>query len=74
MKKVKKPFFAQFLENQIADEKLTNTKGGLSAATFATATAASDKKKKIKIEQTMKYPSDADEDYTMKYPSDSDEW
>ncbi|EAY24951.1 microviridin/marinostatin family tricyclic proteinase inhibitor [Microscilla marina] len=68
MKKVKKPFFAQFLENQIADEKLTNTKGGASAA------AASDKKKKIKIEQTMKYPSDADEDFTMKYPSDSDEW
>lgn len=65
MKNIKKPFFAKFLENQIADENLTKAKGGADTTT----------KDRIKIEdQTMKYPSDSDEDITLKYPSDRDEW
>jgi hypothetical protein len=65
MKNTKKPFFAKFLENQIADENLTAAKGGL---------ADTSKDKIIIRDQTMKYPSDSDEDVTMKYPSDNDEW
>lgn len=65
MKNIKKPFFAKFLENQIADENLTAAKGGRNA---------SSKDKIIIRDQTMKYPSDSDEDITMKYPSDNDEW
>jgi hypothetical protein len=57
-KNVKKPFFAKFLENQVKEENLTNTKGGVVPP----------------VDQTMKYPSDSDEYQTMKYPSDNDEW
>ena len=69
----KKPFFANFLENQLSNQETTALQGG------GTTTSLSDSA------QTMKYPSDGedgpggstkpalDEAQTMKYPSDNDE-
>ena len=69
---LKKPFFANFLENQISKEEQNILQGG---ATSVLADGA----------QTMKYPSDSEDGpgnqtkpaldtaQTMKYPSDSDE-
>lgn len=68
----KKPFFANFLENQISKDEQNAVQGG---ATSVLADSA----------QTMKYPSDSEDGpggqtkpsadiyETMKYPSDSDE-
>ncbi|WP_136667017.1 microviridin/marinostatin family tricyclic proteinase inhibitor [Flavobacterium sp. H122] len=69
----KKPFFANFLENQISKDEQNAVQGGITTVLKDNA-------------QTMKYPSDSDEAYeslitkpiyddaqTMKYPSDSDE-
>ncbi len=57
---MKKPFFAKFLECQIKEED--RVKGGIDLTT------------KIKdFDQTMKAPSDDDENVTHKYPSDGDE-
>jgi hypothetical protein len=70
---LKKPFFANFLENQISKDEQNAVQGG------ATTSVLSDNA------QTMKYPSDSedapgnptkptlDTAQTMKYPSDSDE-
>ncbi len=61
---MKKPFFAQFLENQLSESEQQNSKGGRVLIT----------KPAFDLDQTMKYPSDSDEgDVTMKYPSDNDE-
>ncbi len=68
---LKKPFFANFLENQISKDEQNSVQGGITSVLTDSA-------------QTMKYPSDSDEDsattkpiydtaQTMKYPSDSDE-
>ena len=69
---LKKPFFANFLENQISKDEQNAVQGG---ATSVLADSA----------QTMKYPSDSEDGpgnptkpiydtaQTMKYPSDSDE-
>ncbi|MDE5422015.1 microviridin/marinostatin family tricyclic proteinase inhibitor [Ancylomarina sp. DW003] len=62
---MKKPFFANFLENQVNEDEIQQVKGGL---TPESATKLPD------LDQTMKYPSDNDEGLqTMKYPSDNDE-
>ncbi|MEO8517103.1 MAG: microviridin/marinostatin family tricyclic proteinase inhibitor [Flavobacterium sp.] len=69
---LKKPFFANFLENQISKDEQNIVQGG------ATTSVLSDNA------QTMKYPSDSEDSsgvtkpiydtaQTMKYPSDSDE-
>ena len=70
---LKKPFFANFLENQMSKEEQGSLQGG--GITSVLADNA----------QTMKYPSDSEEgpgnqtkpaadvSQTMKYPSDSDE-
>ncbi len=69
----KKPFFANFLENQISKDEQNSIQGG------AVTSVLSD------TVQTMKYPSDSEDGpgnptkpsldiyETMKYPSDSDE-
>lgn len=69
---MKKPFFANFLENQISKEETNSIQGG----------ATSPLRDNV---QTMKYPSDSDADesaitkptadiaHTMKYPSDGDD-
>jgi hypothetical protein len=56
----KKPFFANFLENQISKDDQNAIQGGITSVLKDNL-------------QTMKYPSDSDEAQTMKYPSDSDE-
>jgi len=63
---MKKPFFANFLENQVNEEENQQVKGGLISASTD---------KFADLDQTMKYPSDNDEGgyQTMKYPSDNDE-
>lgn len=58
----KKPFFANFLENQISKDEQNNIQGGIGVTSVLKDNV-----------QTMKYPSDSDEAQTMKYPSDSDE-
>lgn len=70
----KKPFFANFLENQISKDEQNTIQGS-----GGTTSAISDNV------QTMKYPSDSEDGpgnstkptldtyETMKYPSDSDE-
>ena len=70
----KKPFFANFLENQLSNQETTALQGGA-----ATTGVLSDSA------QTMKYPSDSEDGpggstkpaldvvVTMKYPSDDDE-
>lgn len=55
-KNTKKPFFAKFLENQIKDEKLKQTKGG--TVPFSTDKYPSDTDEDV----THKWPSDDDED------------
>lgn len=69
----KKPFFANFLENQISKDEQNSIQGGTITSRLADNA------------QTMKYPSDSEEGpggqtkptmdiyETMKYPSDSDE-
>ncbi|NHN27925.1 microviridin/marinostatin family tricyclic proteinase inhibitor [Flavobacterium jejuense] len=66
---LKKPFFANFLENQLTKEGSNEVQGGVTSRTED-------------IYQTLKYPSDSDEDttkpaldlaHTLKYPSDNDE-
>lgn len=68
----KKPFFANFLENQISKDEQNAIQGGITTVAIDNA-------------QTMKYPSDSEDGpgnptkpvydtaQTMKYPSDSDE-
>lgn len=70
----KKPFFANFLENQISKDEQNAIQGnGVTTSTISDSV------------QTMKYPSDSEDGpgnstkpasdiyETMKYPSDSDE-
>jgi hypothetical protein len=71
-KNLKKPFFANFLENQLSNEETSIVQGGIT-------------NKLSDNVQTMKYPSDSEEGpgdttkptldllQTMKYPSDNDE-
>ncbi|KUJ52615.1 microviridin/marinostatin family tricyclic proteinase inhibitor [Chryseobacterium sp. JAH] len=58
-KKLKKPFFASFLESQIKDSK--EVKGG--STSFGATTPLKDgvTKPSLDSQQTMKYPSDGDE-------------
>ena len=68
----KKPFFANFLENQISKDEQNAVQGGATSVLTDNV-------------QTMKYPSDSEDGpenptkpiydtaQTMKYPSDSDE-
>ena len=70
---LKKPFFANFLENQISKDEQNIVQGGATTSVLADNA------------QTMKYPSDSEDGpgnptkptldtaQTMKYPSDSDE-
>lgn len=74
-KDLKKPFFANFLENQLSNEEKNTVQGG-DIITLKTADT---------IYMTLKYPSDhedgpgvpttkiTDTVVTMKYPSDNDE-
>lgn len=67
---LKKPFFANFLENQLSQGESNEVQGGtLTSILKDTA-------------YTLKYPSDSDDDntnpiadtvQTMKYPSDNDD-
>lgn len=67
---LKKPFFADFLENQMEKEAANSVQGGVTSVI-------------LDIAVTMKYPSDQEDGgptkstldgyQTMKYPSDSDE-
>nr|WP_294938957.1 microviridin/marinostatin family tricyclic proteinase inhibitor [uncultured Flavobacterium sp.] len=71
---LKKPFFANFLENQLAKNEQDAIQGGATSVLRDNV-------------QTMKYPSDSEEGpgseaatkptadimHTMKYPSDNDE-
>ncbi|MBN9286154.1 MULTISPECIES: microviridin/marinostatin family tricyclic proteinase inhibitor [Flavobacterium] len=73
-KDLKKPFFANFLENQLTNEEKNSVQGGDIITLKATDTL-----------QTLKYPSDNEDGpgpvtvprydllQTMKYPSDNDE-
>lgn len=74
-KDLKKPFFANFLENQLSNEEKNTVQGG-DIITLKTADTL----------QTLKYPSDNEDGpggpitlksldmmQTMKYPSDNDE-
>jgi len=68
----KKPFFANFLENQLSNQETTALQGGATSTLSDSA-------------QTLKYPSDSEDGpggqtkpaldtvVTMKYPSDDDE-
>lgn len=60
MKKTKKPFFAKFLENQIKSDEQETAKGG---AQNGGKTTAINGGKPGDQWITLKYPSDADEDY-----------
>lgn len=75
-KDLKKPFFANFLENQLSNDEKNSVQGG-DIITLKTADT---------IYVTLKYPSDnedgpggpittkiSDTVVTMKYPSDNDE-
>lgn len=57
---LKKPFFANFLENQLTQDESNTVQGGITNPKFDS-------------DNTLKYPSDSDEDVTMKAPSDNDE-
>ena len=72
-KNLKKPFFANFLENQLSNEETNIVQGGVTNQLSDNV-------------QTMKYPSDSEEGpggdvtkpaldvlQTMKYPSDNEE-
>nr|WP_314498143.1 microviridin/marinostatin family tricyclic proteinase inhibitor [uncultured Chryseobacterium sp.] len=58
-KKLKKPFFASFLENQMKDSK--EVKGGTSSFGATTPLKDTVTKPTLDTQQTMKYPSDGDE-------------
>ncbi|MBD8082059.1 microviridin/marinostatin family tricyclic proteinase inhibitor [Chryseobacterium caseinilyticum] len=58
-KKLKKPFFASFLENQIKDPK--EVKGGSSSVGATSPLRDGVTKPAYDTQQTMKYPSDGDE-------------
>jgi hypothetical protein len=69
---LQKPFFASFLENQIRSENAHNVQGGGDPSTNIIADQP----------QTMKYPSDCednptdkekDDDFSKKYPSDCED-
>jgi len=75
----RKPFFAEFLENQMGEEQARNTQGG--DGPYVTLKYPSDEEDNP---QTKKYPSDQEDNptptkpaldlyQTMKYPSDNDE-
>lgn len=55
-----KPFFSEFLENQLGPEQAHRIQGGDTDPVLDQA-------------QTQKYPSDQEDDPTKKYPSDYDE-
>ncbi|WP_306352678.1 microviridin/marinostatin family tricyclic proteinase inhibitor [Flavobacterium sp. '19STA2R22 D10 B1'] len=82
-KNLKKPFFANFLENQLSAEDKTEVQGG-AGDMMVTLKYPSDGEDGPGTQITLKYPSDSDESgpitvpsrdvlHTMKYPSDSDE-
>lgn len=63
-KKLKKPFFASFLENQM--QETDKVKGGKSGAKDLTSRGLDSVTLPAKdSHQTMKYPSDSDETVTM---------
>lgn len=72
---LKKPFFSNFLENQLDKEKETSVQGGLPNHTMALSDSPATKKYPSDNDEdvTLKHPSDADEDVSKKYPSDNDE-
>lgn len=72
-----KPFFAAFLENQVRNEEARALAGGVT-----TRLVDLEQTTKTADLESLKYPSDTDEDITLpdldsitthKYPSDSDE-
>jgi len=73
----RKPFFAEFLENQMGEEQARKTQGGDNP--YVTLKYPSDEEDNP---VTLKYPSDKEDDttkpaadqlHTLKYPSDNDE-
>jgi hypothetical protein len=67
---LKKPFFANFLENQLTQGESNEVQGGALTSKLNDG------------DHTLKFPSDSDDDttnpisdnvHTMKYPSDNDE-
>lgn len=72
---LKKPFFSNFLENQLDKKTENNVQGGTEKPPITTMSLADSP-------ETKKYPSDSDEPYTkpaadmaqtQKYPSDGDD-
>jgi hypothetical protein len=64
-KGLKKPFFSNFLENQLSKSEQQSIQGGFST----TLKHPSDADEPF----TNKYPSDQEDQVTEKYPSDGDE-
>lgn len=67
-KKLKKPFFANFLENQVSENELKKVNGGTDVVTLKFPSDGEDGPgseitSRLKdLHHTMKYPSDSDED------------
>jgi len=80
----RKPFFAEFLENQVSEEQTRSIQGGDTVTSVIPDQAQTMKYPSDQEDnpQTKKYPSDCEDDttkpaadlyQTMKYPSDNDE-
>lgn len=66
-KKLKKPFFANFLESQVSEEELKKVNGGTDVVTLKFPSDGEDGPGHVTspnkdLYQTMKYPSDGDEE------------
>ncbi len=66
-KKLKKPFFANFLESQVSENELQKVNGGTDAVTLKFPSDGEDgpgsgTDRTKDVHQTMKYPSDNDEE------------
>ncbi|MBB4805982.1 hypothetical protein HNP38_001254 [Chryseobacterium defluvii] len=71
-KKLKKPFFASFLEKQVKDpEKVTGGTGSITSALQDSVTSALKDSITSAIQDNVTRPGG--DHVTMKYPSDSDE-
>lgn len=72
--KMKKPFFASFLESQVNEEESASVQGGSTVGTLKYPTDSEVTSSVLDMYETKKYPSDSDEAVTQKYPSDGDDY
>lgn len=62
-KELKKPFFANFLENQLSQEDTKGVSGGATSPTLDVIDGTSPVTKPVNDQNhTLKYPSDGDDD------------